>query len=357
MERVIDFAQQVWGNTNGDYRIDSDGTAETDPLVLEQRIRTSLLGMWLKNSMTKEGKKKLMLHKSKFRHYCTGANANAYEDDGSTIVRIIWDKCDPSTKSGVNALKSKLSSFTLEDFKQDVLDMLDSMQVMHNRIIHGGRQDDDFMLKTFNALETSEDEDFLNFVKKKRDLWEEDELLDDVDALVRACAKKYNNIAESNTKRKVVKAKAQQNNQETNFLALLTKLLPLIPNAHATDGGGNTQGNDNGRFSRNNGNNPFSKIEPYRLEYTGDSIVKHGRTLYWCPRHNDGKGMCVTHKPEDHDEWQRKKNAFKNGAAVGQNSSQQQQRNKLELSDSMKAALTTGDLSALTTVLQRRSKE
>ena len=30
---------------------------------------------------------------------------------------------------------------------------------------------------------------------------------------------------------------------------------------------------------------------------------------------------------------------------------------KLELSDSMKAALTTGDLSALTTVLQRQSKE
>jgi len=117
LEKVMDFAQQIWGNTDGDFRIDSDGTVETDPLVLEQRMRSSLFGMWLKNSMTKEGKKKLMLHKSKFRHYYTGANANAYEDDGSTIVRIIWDKCDPSTKSGINTLKSKLSNFALDDFK------------------------------------------------------------------------------------------------------------------------------------------------------------------------------------------------------------------------------------------------
>ena len=57
------------------------------------------------------------------------------------------------------------------------------------------------MLKVFNAIETLEDEDFLNFVKKKHDLWEEDELKDDVDTLIRACTKKYNNITKSKTKR------------------------------------------------------------------------------------------------------------------------------------------------------------
>ena len=247
----------------------------------------------------------------------------------------------------------------LEDFKQDVPDMLDAMQVMHNRIIHGGGQDEDFMLKVFNALETSNDEDFVDFVKKKRDLWEEDELGDDVDALISACTKKYNNIAESNSKKKRMgKDKVQQDDQDSKFLALLTNLMPLITNAYVTNGNGNgdPNGNGQGRGNKSNENNPFSKIEPYRLEFVGDSIVKHGRTLYWCPHHNDGKGMYVTHKPEDHGEWQQRKSASKSGASAGQGP-QQEQKQKLELSDSMKAALTMGDLTALTTFLQKQSKE
>lgn len=76
-----------------------------------------------------------MLHKDKFRHYYTGVNANAYEDDGSTIVHIIWDKCDPSIRTSINTLKSELLNFTLADFKQDVPDMLDAMQIKYNCII------------------------------------------------------------------------------------------------------------------------------------------------------------------------------------------------------------------------------
>ena len=365
LESVMVLAQQVWGNADGDFRIDSDGTAETDPIVLDQRMRSSLFGMWLKNSLTKDEKKKLMLHKSNFRHYYTGINTNAYEDDGSTIVRIIWDKCDPTTKSGVNALKSELLNFTLDDFKQDVPDMLDDMQIKYNRIIQTGGQDDDFMLKVFNAMETSEDEDFLDFVKKKRDLWEEDELQDDVDALIRACTKKHNNLAKSKTKKK--NAKPRQEDQESKFMALLTQMLPILSNAHATNGNGNFNGNGNNRGYNNNTDNPFSRVEPYRMEFVGNTIERHGRTLHWCPKHNDGKGMHVTHKPEDHDEWQRKKNAFRKGAASGKGSqpdiagggggTQGQSAQKLELSNSMKAALTTGDLSALTTFLQNQSKE
>ena len=73
--------------------------------------------------------------------------------------------------------------------------MLDAMQMCYNQILQNGGQDDDLMLKVFNALETSDDEDFLNFVKKKRDLWDEDELEDDMDVLISACTKKYNNLS------------------------------------------------------------------------------------------------------------------------------------------------------------------
>ena len=58
-----------------------------------------------------------MLHKSKFRYYYTGTNTNVYIDDSTTIIQIIWYKCDLSTKLGVNTLKSKLLSFALDYFK------------------------------------------------------------------------------------------------------------------------------------------------------------------------------------------------------------------------------------------------
>ena len=65
----------------------------------------------------------------------------------------------------------------------------------------------------------------------------------------------------------------------------------------------NKVGNDrNGNGDSNRNGSAFSKIEPYRLVYAGDSIEKYGRTLYWYPKHNEGKGMHVTHRLEDHDE-------------------------------------------------------
>lgn len=124
-------------------------------------------------------------------------------------------------------------------------------------------------------METSEDRDFLDFIKKKWDLWEEDELQGNVDTLIRACTKKYNNIAKSTSKKK--KSKAQQEDQDTKFVALLTQMLPLLTNAYATNGNGSDNGN--GRKRGNNSDlevNPFSMVEPYHTEFVGDSIIKYG---------------------------------------------------------------------------------
>ena len=93
-----------------------------------------------------------MLQKTKFRHYHIGTNVNAHEDDGSTMIRIIFDKCDPTTKLGINTLKTKLVIFELEDYDQNAAGILDSMQLCHNQIIHSEGQSDDFMLKTFFVI-------------------------------------------------------------------------------------------------------------------------------------------------------------------------------------------------------------
>ena len=100
------------------------------------------------------------------------------------MLRVIFDKCDPTTKSGLNNLKESLSEFKLADYKQDMPEMLDKMMVTFNKTVMAGGQDNEFMLKLFDVLSVQSNKDFLDFINKKRDAWEEDKLEVDVDMLI-----------------------------------------------------------------------------------------------------------------------------------------------------------------------------
>ena len=114
---------------------------------------------------------------------------SGHEDDDTVILRSIFDKCDSTTKSGLNNKKASFSEFKLVYHNQDVPETLDKILVAFNKIVMVGGQDEDFMLKIFNASSASNNEDVLDFIKKKRDAWEEDQLQDDVDVLIDACIK------------------------------------------------------------------------------------------------------------------------------------------------------------------------
>ena len=97
----------------------------------------------------------------------------------------------------------------------------------------------------------------------------------------------------------------------------------------------------------------FISIDAWRMVKTTPSVIKNGKTWFWCPHHSyKGKydGLYVTHKPEDHDEWQKKKDAslqrkrnYK--AKMNQENKDSQHRNddskKLVLTDTLKAVLLT----------------
>ena len=81
-------------------------------------------------------------------------------------------------------------------------------------------------------------------------------------------------------------------------------------------------------------------------------MVKDGKTWHWCPHHVvEGKydGLYVTHKPEDHDEWQRKKdiNLEKKRTSKGKPKNDNTPevtvngQKKLVVNDKLKAALLT----------------
>ena len=48
-------------------------------------------------------------------------------------------------------------------------------------------------------------------------------------------------------------------------------------------------------------------LKEWQLKNVGPSTKVNGRTWWWWPRHNDGKGLYVRHKPENHEKWEEAK--------------------------------------------------
>jgi len=71
----------------------------------------------------------LNLDKHLFRHYYDN---NTFEDIGRMIVKIIYNKADPTTYSGINSLKNELNVFNLKNYNSNVAQMLDEMKLKHN---------------------------------------------------------------------------------------------------------------------------------------------------------------------------------------------------------------------------------
>ena len=96
----------------------------------------------------------------------------------------------------------------------------------------------------------------------------------------------------------------------------------------------------------------FISIDPWRMVKKGPTITMNGKTWHWCPHHViEGKynGLYVTHKPEDHDEWQKKKDLNLEKKRASKNKTKNDRdtdsapsgKKKLVLNDSLKAALLT----------------
>lgn len=95
--------------------------------------------------------------------------------------------------------------------------------------------------------------------------------------------------------------------------------------------------------SQSNQNNKSSEIAEWRKTKSfGDTVQKDDKTWYWCSQHQDGKGLYVTHKPEEHGQQKRGPNDS-SGKGSGSNSSSSKSNSdtKMQLKDSLKAVLMT----------------
>ena len=292
-------------------------------------------------SLDKASLQSLMLEKTAFTW--TEANGTIHFD-GPTMLYLILSKVNPSVRVGISTLKTNLSNATLPHFKHNIASLLDGMHKNYTQIYKDGGTHEDYTLHLFNALETSNNSEFLSFLGDERNKWETSTTIQ-TDAqtasnLRTIVLQKYNNMLLAKRWKKTEDPAAKI------ISALMTKVASL-------------EGKVTSSTSNHHANATDSKPKPklhipeWRTIKKGDKVDKEGKTCWWCPHHKkEGlfDGLYMPHKPSEHDEWKKKKDerlaarrSAKNGSSSANSTKSNggKNKNKLELTDAMKNALVT----------------
>jgi len=268
--------------------------------------------------------------------------------DGPTILWLLLQICNPSTRVGVAELKEDLRRTTSEKFQRNVKNMTDHLSSKFRNIREKGQTHEDYLPDVFNALATVPNPDFAAHVRDGRREWELGGLKT-ADEIISEAVTIYNNAVSANRW-------DTSDPKDAKIVALATRIDELVEQqtklaALATSNSQNrTRKNGSRRFNSDNNNFKINPIEDWRMKQTDPKIERDGKTWWWCPRHvQPGKynGLYVTHKPEDHDDWVQKKEARRarfakeNSKEDKPSTSGDETAKKLVLTENLKAALLT----------------
>ena len=82
------------------------------------------------------------------------------EEDGPTMVYLIFNEIQPNTAVGVSGLKDELESINSAKFNHNMKDILDHIQSHYEEILENNTTHDDIILHTFRALRACSNPDF-----------------------------------------------------------------------------------------------------------------------------------------------------------------------------------------------------
>ena len=350
--RDIDFAMikkqayKTWGNHQADFDTivpENQELEELDPAAIEahrvpfyRRVRSRMIAKRIIGYLKLSDWEHLKNKSSKF----TWSGHGDEEMDGPTILWVLLQTCNPSTRVGVSELKEDIRGATSAKFGHDIQKLTDFVSSKYREIREKGQTHEDIILDLFNAFKTVPNPDFEAHVRDERKLWELGGEKD-VDQIISEALVIYNNAITANRWQ-------TKDPKDAKILALQTQVEQLVGLHQQSLKANTTQAP---QTNRSTPRQQFTEIADWRMKKGQEQLDRDGKTWFWCPHHKmEGKynGLYVTHKPEDHGEWQKRKderNAKKRKPKEEQSNSgphkSEDGSNKLVISDSLKAALMT----------------
>ena len=312
------------------FDIDPAGDAN-DKKIFFLHVRSHMIGLRILGSLDKASLKSVKM-KEKMYLWQNSAGERFY--DGPTMLQICIEKVSPSTRVGVSQLKETLHNIKASSFGYNVCDLPDKMDVTYREILQRGSTHDDYIMDVFNALLTVKNSIFHGYIQREKDKW--DTGIDiEPDALITDAVTKYNNM--------VAKKEWKETEPSNAKLAALTTELNELKEKFVLvtqKGVGSSSGSTDNKSKSNK-----STVAPWRMSKTlGNKVEKDGKTWHWCHKqHNDGKGMYVTHHPDNHTEWQERKEKFRRDKKEKTNDSKSDSSKQAGSSDSSKKTLALSD--------------
>ena len=86
--------------------------AQKQAIISHKRLRSKMLGLWIKNSLPTDNKRKL--------RYLNSAYTFNNQDDGAAMFFVIVKMVRPDTRAGCSDTKSNLENMKISHFKNDI---------------------------------------------------------------------------------------------------------------------------------------------------------------------------------------------------------------------------------------------
>jgi hypothetical protein len=205
-----------------------------------------------------------------------------------------------------------------------------------------------FELHLFNACVKSTNVPFREYAEGLMENWETDSAgaPKNKSEIVNRLITKWNNLCTAKPSK--AGGKTPKVEEKAQYLALFTALMTSVKglseqvqSLQKSNGSNGSTGNQSNGYRSGNPGNDIAEWR--KTKNLGDEVIKDGKQYYWCQKHQNGAGLYVTHHPLDHGnhpkDWEHTR---RHKEATGNNT--QSDQKSLQLSDSMKAALTSNGI-------------
>ena len=263
--------------------------------------------------------------------------------DGTVLLKIVLDKCSPSTLSKIDNVKSELAAMKMSEYNDNVEQLIDEFEAKVLMIEDMGGQVEEKFKYLFRALQTSTNDDFNQDIRTMRMKYYRGDGKS-FEELTRAANDLYKNMVADD-------AWGKKSEKDLHIAALTTKLSHLteITKALASSLDNATKTNHVEKEDR----------PDWKFAFKGDSLEHNGRTYFWCPDPSHSKtkdqkvpGMyCLSHgngSGISHEESRKRvadkrksANAPSKNASKPAPSTNPENQEKLALSDKLKAAISS----------------
>ena len=344
LQQVQSQAFRIWGDKSATFNSplpDAKVVEILDPArnlndraIFYLRVRSKMIAKRLQNSIDDASWKSLLQKQTDFAWLNQKGN---YDYDGPTMLKILLSTVNPATRVGVKELRKAIRTARLPRYKHDVQAMLDNMNNNYLKIIRKEESHDNYEDDLFEALLSSKNDIFRNYIQRLQDEWESGKDITPGD-IMELALRKYNNMLER-------KIWIQSETQESKLVALATKLQQMESQMKNQFSSSSSKSNNSSVSNKKK-----HGIDEWRMVKKGESKVVNGTTYWWCPHHKvEGKydGLYMTHKPSEHSAWKKdrdKRNEEWKAKRRGKkdaSGSTGSQATKLIMSDKLKSVLTS----------------